>query len=279
MAEAMALTAAVCFGLVHFFSGLLSRRASSYAIALTGQVGGMLLVLIAAPIAGALDVTVSALAWGTVSGVGTGIGVTYLYRGISRGRMSVVVPLSDVAAVALPVLFGVAILGDAPTVAGWCGIMVAIPALWLVSRQARPAATLSATGTMDGLIAGAGFALQFIAISRVGPAAGLWPVLAARVAAAATITPLAMRVRAKLKLHGRLVAPALVVGSLGSVGITLYLVATQQHLLALVTVLTALYPVIPVVLAFLVLRERPSKAQNFGLACAAAAIALITLGS
>ena len=37
-------------------------------------------------------------------GVGTGIGVAFLYRGLTNGRMSIVVPLSDVGAVALPVL-------------------------------------------------------------------------------------------------------------------------------------------------------------------------------
>jgi drug/metabolite transporter (DMT)-like permease len=46
----------------------------------------------------------------------------------------------------------------------------------------------------------------------------------------------------------------------------------------LATVLAALYPAIPVVLAITFLRERPSRAQTAGLGCAAAAIGLIALG-
>ena len=54
----------------------------------------------------------------------------FLYRGISRGAMSVVVPVSAVGGVALPVLVSVALLGDRPTVLAWTGIAVAVPALW-----------------------------------------------------------------------------------------------------------------------------------------------------
>lgn len=278
MPESLALTAAVCFGLVHFFSGVLSRRASSYAIAVVGQAGGTLLVLVAALLVADPHVSPASLGWGALSGVGTGLGVAFLYRGMATGRMSVVVPLSDVAAVALPVLLGVVVLGDRPALLAWGGILVSLPALWLVSRGASPGSMVAATGTQEGLIAGVGFALQFIAISRVDPASGLWPVLAARLAATLTIVPLALRAGAILRLPHRLIAPALVVGALGSVGIVLYLAATRQQLLSLATVLSALYPAIPVVLAVLVLRERLSTAQTLGLCCTAAAIALITLG-
>jgi hypothetical protein len=44
MPELLALSAAVVFGLVHFFSGLLARRADSYGVAVVGQVGGTILV-------------------------------------------------------------------------------------------------------------------------------------------------------------------------------------------------------------------------------------------
>nr|WP_232327979.1 EamA family transporter [Kibdelosporangium sp. MJ126-NF4] len=271
----MALTAAVFFGLVHFLSGLMARRADSYAVASVGQLGGTVLVLAVAPFVAAPHVDLAPLGWGALSGLGTGAGVAYLYRGLSRGHMSTVVPLSDVAAVALPVLAGVFLLGDRPGVLAWVGIAVALPALWLVSRRG-PAGT--AAGAADGLVAGIGFALQFVAISRIDPAAGLWPILAARVTAFATIVPLALTARATLRLPRRLIAPALVVGALGSVAIVLYLAATRQQLLAVATVLAALYPAVPVLLGVILLRERPAPAQLAGLGAAAAAIALISIG-
>lgn len=277
MAELLALSAAGIFGLVHFCSGLLARRSDSFAVALFGQLGGMGLVTVIAALVGADRVTIAPLAWGALSGIGTGVGVSFLYRGLSRGRMSLVVPLSDVGAVALPVLVGVVVLGDRPGVLAWCGVVAAVPALWLVSRQAGSTGGVAVSGTTDGLVAGAGFALQFIAISRADSDAGLWPILAARVLAAFTILVTARSFSGRLALRRRLVLPALVVGASGSVAIWLYLVATRQQMLALVTVLAALYPVIPVVLALVFLHERITGRQTLGLLLAGFAIAAISL--
>lgn len=229
MAEALALSAAVVFGLVHFFSGLLARRADSWAVALYGQIGGVIVVAVAAMWWPASHVSVESVAWGCLSGIGTGVGVAFLYRGLSSGRMSVVVPVSDVGAVALPVLVGVGLLGDRPSAQAWVGVAVALPALWLVSRTRSAETSRAETGTLDGLIAGAGFALQFIAISRIDLEAGLWPILAARILAATTIVPLGLHNHARLRLPRRLVLPSCVVGAAGSVAIVLYFLATQGY--------------------------------------------------
>lgn len=279
MAELLALAAALLFGLVHFGSGLLARRADSFAIALYGQFGGVVLVLVCALLLPAQRLDVPGLAWGALSGLGTGVGVAFLYRGLARGQMSVVVPLSDVGAVALPVLVGVALLGDRPSVLAWVGVAAAFPALWLVSRRQGTTGGSTATGAVDGLVAGVGFAVQFVAVSRVDlAAAGLWPILAARLLAVATIVVLGRRYGGNLSLRRRLVAPACAVGAIGSVAIVLYLLATQRQQVALVTVLSALYPAVPVVLALVFLRERLSLHQVVGLGLAAATIALVSLG-
>lgn len=279
MAELLALAAALLFGLVHFGSGLLARRVDSFAIALYGQFGGVVLVVACALLLPAERLDVPGLAWGALSGLGTGVGVSFLYRGLARGQMSVVVPLSDVGAVALPVLVGVALLGNRPSALAWVGVAAAFPALWLVSRREGATGGSTATGAVDGLVAGVGFAVQFVAVSRVDlTAAGLWPILAARLLAIATIAVLGRRYGANLSLRRRLVLPACAVGAIGSVAIVLYLLATQRQLLALVTVLSALYPAVPVVLALVFLRERLSRHQVAGLGLAAGTIALVSLG-
>jgi uncharacterized membrane protein len=278
MPETLALCSALVFGLVHFFSGLLARRADSFAVALFGQLGGLVLVVVAAVLRPEPEVAAADLMWGGLSGLGTGIGVAFLYRGLATGNMSVVVPLSDVGSVALPVMVGVAALGDRPTPLAWVGVATAVPALWLVSRTSRATDSGAATGAVDGLVAGTGFALQFLAISRVDLDAGLWPVLAARVLGLATITLLAVRSRACLRLPRSLLLPACAVGAAGSLAIVLYLMATRGQLLTLATVLAALYPAVPVVLALLFLRERVTRQQATGLVLAACAVGAISLG-
>ncbi len=181
------------------------------------------------------------------------------------------------AAVARPVVIGVVVLDNRPSALAWVGVLAALPALWLVSRTGKNHRR-SRTATADGLVAGAGFALQFIAIARVSLDAGLWPILAARLAAMATIIPIAREQRAWLKLPKRLVLPTCVVGAAGSIAIYVYLVATHQQLFALATVLAALYPAIPVILALLLLHERLGKQQTLGLLFTGTSIALIALG-
>ncbi|MGN9816349.1 hypothetical protein ACTMUQ_13525 [Streptomyces sp. SD11] len=57
----------------------------------------------------------------------------------------------------------------------------------------------------------------------------------------------------------------------------LYLEATRQQLMAIATVLSALYPAIPVLLALMLLKGRLNRRRAVGLVCAAPAIGLIAL--
>lgn len=66
-------------------------------------------------------------------------------------------------------------------------------------------------------------------------------------------------------------------GALGTTALALYTLATREQLMSRVVVLTALYPAMPVLLGVTVLRERLTRTQKTGLACAAAAIVLISL--
>jgi drug/metabolite transporter (DMT)-like permease len=55
-----------------------------------------------------------------------------------------------------------------------------------------------------------------------------------------------------------------------------YLLATRHQLVVIAVVLSSVYPVLPVLLGIIVLRERLGKAQACGLLSAAATIALLT---
>jgi drug/metabolite transporter (DMT)-like permease len=271
--EALALGAALCFGITDFVSALLARRVHSAAVALVAQLGGTALIVGAALLVPAPSVTAAALGWGALSGVGTGMGVVFLFRGMGVGKLAVVVPLSDVAGVVVPVLVGVLLLGERPSALCWLGIAVAAPALWLVTRVAR--GRPSARGSVDGLVSGLGFALQFVALAPVDPAAGLWPLVASRIASVVTILPVAAR--APLRMPRLLALAALGSGAVGTLAITCYTLATREQLLAVAVVLAALYPVVPVLLGITVLRERLTRTQAAGLGLAGAAVGLIAL--
>lgn len=281
MGELLALLSALCFGITHFVNGLVSRRHNGLTVALHAQLGGTVLGLLLALFLGAGSATFTDYGWGAMSGVGTGVGVAFLYRAMSQGAMSVVVPVSDVGAVALPVLVGVCFLGERPSLPAWVGIAVVPAALWLVSQSSpdldnRQRGTVSA-GVPSALVASVGFGVQFLAMAQVDKDSGLGPVVLSRVVSVAVIAAVLGAYGAGWKLTGGPWAATVAAGAVGTLAIVLYLEATRQQLMAIATVLSALYPALPVLLALVLLKERLNRRQAAGLACAALAIGLIAL--
>ncbi|MBB5936303.1 EamA family transporter [Streptomyces zagrosensis] len=291
----LALSSAACYGVVDFAGGLLSRRAHFAIVTFVGQVGGLALAVVLAVSVPAEHVGSADMLWGALSGLGSGLAMHFLNRGLSRGAMSIVIPISAVTGVALSVLCGVCLLGDRPTALAWLGMCVTVPALWLVSRGDRgdrggkpdggngpgplpDAGVEVGPAVSDGLVASAGVAVQYIGLAQAAPAAGLWPVPCGRVAAVAVLLPAAYRHREHFRQPVGLLAAAAVTGAGAAGGLALYLLAAQQQMLALAVVLASLYPAIPTLLGLSVLHERATRAQAIGLLSAAAATVLLTLG-
>jgi drug/metabolite transporter (DMT)-like permease len=273
MGSLLALASAVFYGIADVAGGLLSRRAHFARVALAGQLGGLVLALIAAPWVSSSSPGGADVAWGALSGVGTGVGMLFLYRGLARGTMSVVVPVSAVNGLALPVLAGVVFLGDRPSLLAWLGIAMTGPALWMVSRDG-PDGTGS-LGLSDALIAGTGIGVQYLALAQAGDESGLWPIVAGRITAALAILPLVRTRKDALPL--RVVPWAALTGGIAALALVCYMLATQLQMVAVAVVLSSLYPVIPVLLGVTVLSERLTRAQAAGLGGVAASIILLTV--
>ncbi|MEU1102732.1 EamA family transporter [Streptomyces tibetensis] len=281
MGELLALLSALCFGITHFVNGLVSRRRNGLTVALHAQVGGIVLGLLLALVLDGGTASLADYGWGALSGVGTGIGVAFLYRAMSQGAMSVVVPVSGVGAVALPVLVGVCLLGERPALPAWVGIAAVLPALWLVSQDSSSLGHKQrgtpAAGVPSALIASVGFGVQFLAMAQVGMDSDLWPVVLSRVVSVVVIAAVLGSYSAPWRPAGEPWAATVAAGALGTLAIVLYLEATGQQLMAVATVLSALYPAIPVLLALVMLKERLNRGQAVGLVFTALAIGLIAL--
>ncbi|SDJ60415.1 EamA family transporter [Streptomyces indicus] len=282
MGALLALASAVCYGIVDFAGGILSRRIPFAAVTLLGQIGGLVLAVAAALLVPAPSVTATGLAWGALSGVGSAAAMWFLNRGLARGDMSVVVPVSAVTSVALSVLTGVLLLHDRPTPLAWAGIAVTAPALWLVSggrgtpgRRGVRDGLLASAGVPDGLLASAGVAVQYLALAQAGESGGLWPVAAGRAAAVLVLLPPSVR---HLRVPVRQGLQALLIGAGAALGLSLYLLATHQQLLAVAVVLASLYPALPVILGLTLLHEHVNRRQAVGLWGALVATVLLALG-
>jgi drug/metabolite transporter (DMT)-like permease len=308
----LALLSAVSYGASDFLGGLGSRRASFLRVAVVAQLAATLSLLVAAPLVGGHR-TLEGVLWGALAGLGSGTGSVALYRGLGRGQMSVVGPISGVGTAVIPALAGLA-LGERPSAVTLAGVVVMVPAVYLIARTEDPVtASFGAAGrggsdaglhagVLDGALAGVGFGVFFLALSQAGPGDGLWPSAASSVLSAVLVCGLVLVRRARspsvpatgppgaggpghtATAHPPAALAGPVTLTAGSAGVSagaasaLYLLATRQGLLVVVAVLAALYPAVTVLLARITLHERSSRGQVAGLVLAAGAVVAITAG-
>ena len=147
----LGLAAALLYGASDFGGGLLSRQLGSLRVNVVASTAATLLAWAVLIVSGAPEPSLRAVAWGLASGLGGGAGTLILYRGLARGQMSVVGPVSAVAAAAVPVAVGVA-MGERPGLLATVGVLVALPAIVLVAASGSVRGKLGA-GLTDGLAA------------------------------------------------------------------------------------------------------------------------------
>jgi drug/metabolite transporter (DMT)-like permease len=276
------LLAALCaatYGVADYCGGRASRSVASTFVTLIGQATSLVLVvggviLLGTPVASAHD-----LWWGAVGGAAGGGALIAFYTALSRGAMTVVAPTTAIISALFPVIVGLC-LGERPSITALIGIVVACLAVGLVSGAigTRHEHTRVAT-IMLAALAGIGFGFIFVAFARTADDSGMWPLVAARVA---SIPVIAVVVGATRPALGALRSTVwIIVGSgvLDMAANLLYLEASHRGLLSIVAVISSMYPVSTVCLAFGLDHERVSKTQAAGLACAATALALVSLGS
>lgn len=284
LAVVLAVSAALTYGASDFVGSVWSRRVGFIPVSIMAQSASAIIALAALMITVHTPPPASVVGWGAAAGLGSAVGGLALFRGFQHGQIAVVAPLSALGAGAIPVVVGLA-LGERPSIVAVLGVACALPAAWLVSSAQVSAATLpekepEVTGVLDGLVAGVGFALLFIGLKEAGSGAGLWPVALQQLTALALIgavTLMAVARSSGLVWSWASAAGSALAGSLGAAAVLAYFVAAHTGLLALVAVITSLYPAITVLLARLLLGERIGRRRQVGLALAAIGVVLIAL--
>ena len=276
LAIALALGASLAWGLGDFLGGIKSRVLSVLTVLAISQLAGFAGVLVWLAVAGESFPGWHSLAWAAAAGVGGCLGLASLYRGLAIGAMGIVAPVSAVSA-AIPFVVGVA-SGERPSALQLVGILVALAGVALASREPTAEGGRRAAGIGLALLAALGFGLFFVFLDRAAEDSVPWAVTTARGVSTVIALVVAVAVGASLR-PGRAHVPALVAVGLCDVAANvLFGLASTRGFLSIVAVLAALYPVVTVALAALLLHERIARAQRLGVAGALAGAALITAG-
>lgn len=307
MSVLLAVLSALVWGTADYIGGHASRRAESTVVTLVGQSMGLVAVLIVIPMVGDPVPGGSDWGYGFLAGGFGGIALMCFYRALSTGAMTVVAPIAGVTCALVPAIWGIA-AGDRPSASALVGVLVALVAIALVSGAgARPENPEERRTPLSAhvlaLCAGLGFGGLSVSLSYTSGEGGLWPVVAMRCVSLPLTAVVALVVagapsrrkhavsqagvdavaepgpaRSRWWLGGVALVLALVGGTLDTFANTLFLFSTRDGLLAVVGVISAMYPAATVVLAFARDRERVSVPQAAGLALAASALVLVGIG-
>jgi drug/metabolite transporter (DMT)-like permease len=281
LAVALALASSLSWGLADFLGGLQSRRQALVAVLWVSQ-GSALLVLLAVVASGVpSEHDAAATAWGAAAGLVGLCGLAAFYRALSIGTMSIVAPLSATGTV-IPVLAGLA-AGDRPSVLQAAGMALAAFGVVLAAREApgEDAAARRATrrSIVLALAAAVGFGSFLTMLDRAEETADVaWVLLAARVPDVAVLTLVVLVRRPALPADRTAVAALLAVGGFDLLANLMFAVAAGEGLLSVVGVLGSLYPAVTVVLARMLLHERPTVVQDAGVVVTLAGVVAIAAG-
>ncbi len=269
----LGMLATVGWGIGDFGGGLASRMAPVLGVLFTSQVASLLVavplfLLVAEPAMSQLD-----LGLATIAGVLGGTGLALLYRGLSVGRMGVVAPVAAMVTASLPVAYGFLTEG-VPSILAIIGIGCAAVGVVLVS-MAPPAPDGRPSGLRYGIVTGLVFGLFPIVMNGISDDLLMGPVLAVRVASIATVAFLVVARRQPWRVPRRLWPAMLGIGVADMLATAAYLAAIAVGPLAIAAILTSLYPVVTVILAALVLKERITPVHAVGIIAAGLAVVLI----
>ena len=276
---ALAVGAAVAYGIADYAGGRATRDAPAESVTFIGQSTSLILLLIVVPLTGAPLPSINDWVWSGLGGLGGAIALLAFYRAMSRGAMTVIAPVSAVVGLSIPVFIGL-LQGERPAIIAYPGILIAVVAVALVGDVLDRHNLPTSWGTI-GLagLAGAGFGLIFVCLAQTSTDSGMWPLVGQRLVSVPTVALVALVLKHRTNLQGNVLRLALLSGFLDTTANGLYLIAVRNGMLSLVAVITALYPVSTVVLALRFDHERLHRSQAAGLVLAAISLMMVGYAS
>ncbi len=271
---ALALGASLTWGVSDFFGPLKARKLGVLPALVYVQLGGLVAIALIVAIRGKGPAGPAVL-FAIPAAVSGTLGFYAYYRGMAVGAMSIVAPIAGISA-AVPVVFGI-LTGDRPSVGQWLGIAAALGGVFLASREPSRGGKVAA-GVGLALLAAIGFGGYFPPMHEAGNADFWWASLIFRLTSTSVILAAVARRRPSLAVPSSQVPVLALIGIGDMFGNFFFAAASTSGLVSITSVLASLYPIVTVLLARLVLKERVARSQEAGIALTLAGVALISAG-
>ena len=274
----LAVGASLAWGGSDFLAGVASRRLGVLTVLALSQAAGLAALLVLLAASGQPAPSGQAVLVAAAAGVAELIGFATLYRSLARGPMGLVAPLSSLGAV-VPVVVALS-AGERPGVATAAGLAVALGGAALVAVEPRGSGPRLAPGAALGVVSALAFGAFFVAMDSAADSGGaVWAVTANRATSVSVLVAVVLLTGRGRAWGLRDLRAAGAVGVLDAGANALFAFALTEGLASTVSVIGSLYPVTTVVLAAIVLHERPARPQAFGVLCVLAGVALVGAGA
>jgi drug/metabolite transporter (DMT)-like permease len=281
----LGLAAATTWGGSDFAGGVGARRSPALLITASGHLL-TLLVLLAVCVASAMPIPHrTEFLEGALGGLEGSLALVLFYRALAMGSMGLTAALTGLLTALVPVLFGLWSEGlPAPLAMG--GLALGCMAIWLVCYSGRhsPGHNTPPLALWMGAISGAGFGLQLILFKLAARDGVLWALTSARIGGVLGMTaillfawPRANRDGLQKRIWSGFWRIGILAGILDTAGNLGYTLAAHSGRLDLAAMVSSLYPGFTILLAALILRERPTARQTLGMAVALVSVVLLSL--
>jgi len=273
----LALLSSVVWGSSDFLAGRMSRKFAPVAVLGGSQIFGLILAVGFAVTQGHWDSSdQTAIRWGLCAGLLGLFGLIAFYSALATGLMGIVSPISSVGVI-IPLAIGL-VTGDKPTGVQYLGIVIAVSGVILASGPELNSKA-SSRPVILALIAAVTFGSCVFCMAQGGKAGNPAMTIATmRILQVSLLVIFALVMRSIGGLGVRNIPMLLVIGVTDASANILFAFAAADGLLSIVSVLGSLFPVMTVVLAWTVLKERLMPVQYIGVICTIAGVGAITAG-
>jgi uncharacterized membrane protein len=215
-----------------------------------------------------------------IGGFEGALSLVIFYRALAIGAMGLTAALTGLLTALIPVLFSLLREG-LPAPVNIVGLVTGCAAIWFITQQAPASPAIRQAGAggnalLLGTLAGIGFGCQLVLLKMASSGGVLWSLTWTRIAGVSALLMALAVMRSKAPVKAFL-AIGIVAGVLDTLGNLFYILAAQVGRLDVAAMVSSLYPAGTILLAAIVLRERPSRRQMAGIGLALAAVVMLSV--
>jgi drug/metabolite transporter (DMT)-like permease len=199
------------------------------------------------------------------------------YRALAMGAMGLTAALTGLLTALVPVRFALGSEGfPAPLAA--LGLLLGCVAIWLIAHA--PGHGTPRAALILGAVSGVGFGLQLVLLKLASNGGVLWALTSARIGGVLGVLAILLFLPGRAGT-GRVWRGfwwmGILAGGLDTLGNLGYTLAAHSGRLDIAAMVSSLYPGFTILLAAMILRERPTRRQTMGMAVALASVVLLSL--